>query len=48
MSRKRFLVYQAPVFRWVNNTICWINLYPVHSAVNFVNPYPLVSDLSVG
>lgn len=36
------------VVRKVDNGIHWINLYPVGSAVSFVNTYPLDSDLSVG
>ena len=36
-----FMLNLAPVVRWVQNTIHWINLYPVDSAKRF-------SDLSVG
>ena len=36
------------VVRKVDNGIHWINLYPVGSAVSFVNTHPLDSDLSVG
>ena len=32
----------------VDNTIHWIDLYQVDSAVSFINSYPLVSDLSIG
>ena len=32
----------------MEKAIEWINLYPVGSAVRFVNSYPLDSDLSVG
>ena len=28
---------QAPVIQKVDSNICWINLYPVHSAIGF--PY---------
>ena len=38
----------AWVVRKVDNTIHWINHYPVDSAVCFVNTYPLGSDLSGG
>ena len=36
------------VVRKVDNATHWINLYPVGSAVSFVNTYSLDSDLSVG
>ena len=39
---------QAPVVRSMDNTIQWVNLYPVDSAISFVNTYPLDSDLSLG
>ena len=38
----------APVVRRSDNTIYWINLYPVDNAVRFAITYPLDSDLSVG
>ena len=38
----------APVDRKVDNTIHWINHYPVDSVVCFVNTYPLDSYLSGG
>ena len=39
---------QAPVVRKVDNSIHWINLYPVDNAIDFPNTYPLDSDLSGG
>ena len=42
------LLTQGPVVRKVDNTIHWINRYPVDSVVCFVNTYPLDSDLSGG
>jgi len=36
------------VVRKVDNTIHWINNYPVDSAVCFVNTYPLDNDLESG
>ena len=38
----------APVVQRLDNTIHWINHYPVDSVVCFVNNYPLDSDLSSG
>ena len=32
----------------VNNTIHWMNLYPVDSAIGFPNTYPLDSSFSDG
>ena len=37
------IVVQAPVVRRLDNTIHWINRYPVDSVVRFVNTYPLDS-----
>ena len=37
-----------PDFRNVDNVIHWKNLYPVDSAVRYVNTCPLDSNLSVG
>ena len=28
-------IYQAPVFQMVNSAIHWINLYPIHNAIDF-------------
>ena len=39
---------RGPVVRNGDNTIHWINLYPVDNAVGFPNTYPLDSDFSVG
>ena len=39
---------QVPVVQKVDNSIRWINHYPVDSVVCFVNTYPLDSDLSGG
>ena len=38
---------QAPVVRRSDNSIHWINLYPVDNAIRFAITYPLDSDLSV-
>ena len=38
----------GPVVQKVDNTIHWINLYPVDSAIGFADAYPLDSDLSSG
>ena len=38
----------APVVQKVDNTIRWINLYPVDSAIGFPKTYPLDRDLSSG
>ena len=38
----------APVVRRVDNAIHWTNLYPLNSAVRFINKNPLDSDLSLG
>lgn len=38
----------SPVVQRINNTIHWIDHYPVDSVVGFVNAYPLDSDLSIG
>ena len=43
-----FLVIQGPVVQNPDNTIHWINLYPVNNAIGFRNTYPLDSDFSVG
>ena len=43
-----FLVIQGPVARNPENTIHWINLYPVDKAISFPNTYPLDGDFSVG
>ena len=40
--------HQSPVVQKVDNTIHWINLYPVDSVIGFPNTYPLDSDLSCG
>ena len=37
---------QALVIQKVDNPIHWINLNPVHSAVDIHNTYPLDNDLS--
>ena len=42
------VLIQALVVQKVDNTIHWINHYPVDSVVCFVNTYPLDSDLSDG
>ena len=42
-----FCTDQAPVVRWSDNAIHWINLYPVDNAIRFAITYPLDSDLSV-
>lgn len=39
---------QAPIVRRVNNGIHWMILYPLYSAIRFVNTYPLESYLSKG
>ena len=39
---------QLGLSRRVDNSIHWINLYPIDSGVCFVNIYPLDRDLSVG
>ena len=36
------------VVRRSDNTLHWINLYPVDNSVRFATTYPLYSDLSVG
>ena len=41
-------VQQAPVVQKVDNSIHWINLYPLDSAVGFPITYPLNSDLTGG
>ena len=38
----------GPGYLKVDNTIHWINCYPVDSALHFVHSYPLDSDLSIG
>ena len=38
----------GPVVQRSDNTIHWINLYPLDNAIHFAITYPLVSDLSVG
>ena len=38
----------APVVERSDNTIHWINLYPVGKAICFAITYPSDSDLSVG
>ena len=44
---KRFKHSQVvPIVSRVDNAIVWIHLYPVDSAVRFVNTYLLDSDLS--
>ena len=45
---QKFLVIQGPVARNPENTIHWINLYPVDNVIGFPNTYPLDSDFSVG
>ena len=44
---KRQVVFPAPVVRRSDNTIHWINLYPVDNASRFAISYPLDSDLSI-
>ena len=39
---------QAMIIGKVDNTICWISLSPVVSAIGFSNTHPLNSDLSSG
>ena len=39
---------QASVIRRSDDTMHWINLYPVDNTVRFAITYPLDSDLSVG
>ena len=41
-------ILQALVVQKVDNTMHWINLYPLDSAIGFSNTYPLDSDLSCG
>ena len=36
----------APVVQKMDNTIHWINLYPLYSKIGSPNTYPLDSDLS--
>ena len=43
-----YTVHQAPVVQKVDNTIHWINLFPVDEAIDFPNTYPLDSNLSGG
>ena len=46
--RGQDLGIQVPVVRRSDDTIHWINLYPVDNAICFVVIYPLDSNLSVG
>ena len=43
-----YTVHQAPVVQKVDNSIHWINLFPVDEAIDFPNTYPLDSNLSGG
>ena len=43
-----FLTFQTPVVQRVDNTLNWINHYPVDSVVCFVKSYLPDSDLSGG
>jgi len=40
------IILLAPAIKKVDSDIQWGNLYPVHSAINFLNTYPVDSDLS--
>ena len=42
------LSHLAPVVGKVNSVIRWINHYPLGSAIDFPDNYPLDSDLSDG
>ena len=46
IRRRRFVILLAPVGQYVDNAIHRINLYPLESAIGFLNTYPLHSDLS--
>ena len=46
--RGQDLGIQVPVVRRSDDTIHWINLYPVDNDIRFVVIYPLDSNLSVG
>ena len=43
-----YTVHQAPLVQLVDNTIHWINLFPVDEVIDFPNTYPLDSNLSGG
>lgn len=43
-----YTVHQAPLVQKVDNSIHWINLFPVDEAIDFPNTYPLDSYLSGG
>ena len=47
-SSGRVCGLQGPLVRKLDNTIHWINLYPVDNTIGFPNTYPLDSDLSGG
>ena len=42
------MLHLAPSIQKVDNTIYWINLYPVDNEIGFPTTYPLDSDLSGG
>ena len=46
--KKTYSKHLDPVVQRLDNTIHWINHYPVDSVVCFVNTSPLDSDLSGG
>ena len=43
---KELVIDQATVVWTLDNTICWIALYPVDNTIHFAITYPLDSDLS--
>ena len=45
---KELVIDQATVVWTLDNTICWIALYPVDNTIHFAITYPLDSDLSIG
>ena len=42
------LSLKASVVQDVENAICWINHYPLDSAIDFLYTYPLESEISGG